>query len=57
MVDDLLATGGTAAATIELTRSFGVDLLGASFLIELEGLGGREKLPDVDITTVWSFPN
>ncbi|PMC75733.1 MULTISPECIES: adenine phosphoribosyltransferase [unclassified Brachybacterium] len=57
VVDDLLATGGTAAATIELTRSFGVDLLGASFLIELEGLGGREKLPDVDITTVWSFPN
>lgn len=58
VVDDLLATGGTAAATIELTRSFGVELVGASFLIELEGLGGREKLPaDVPVTTVWSIPD
>lgn len=57
VVDDLLATGGTAAATIELTRQFGVELLGASFLIELEGLDGRSKLPDVPLTTVWSIPN
>ena len=57
VVDDLLATGGTAAATVELTRTFGVELLGASFLIELEGLQGRERLPDVPITTVWSIPN
>lgn len=57
VVDDLLATGGTAAATVELTRTFGVELLGASFLIELEGLQGRDRLPDVPITTVWSIPN
>ncbi len=57
VVDDLLATGGTAAATVELTRRFGVELLGASFLIELEGLGGRDRLPDVPLTTLWSIPD
>ncbi len=57
VVDDLLATGGTAAATVELCRQFDVELLGASFLIELQGLNGRDRLPDVPITTVWSFPN
>lgn len=57
VVDDLLATGGTAAATVELARTFGVELLGASFLIELEGLQGRDRLPDVPVTTVWSIPN
>lgn len=57
VVDDLLATGGTAAATVELVREFGVELLGASFLIELQGLNGRNRLPDIPVTTVWSFPN
>ncbi|MFC7457780.1 adenine phosphoribosyltransferase [Brachybacterium sp. GCM10030267] len=57
VVDDLLATGGTAAATVELTRRFDVDLVGASFLIELEGLRGRDRLPGVPLTTVWSIPN
>lgn len=57
VVDDLLATGGTAAATVELVRSFDAELLGTSFLIELVGLGGRDRLPDVPVSTVWSFPN
>lgn len=57
VVDDLLATGGTAAATVELTRSFDVELVGASFLIELEGLHGRDRLPEVPLTTIWSIPN
>ncbi|WP_114856074.1 adenine phosphoribosyltransferase [Brachybacterium sp. YJGR34] len=57
VVDDLLATGGTAAATIELAHRFEVELLGASFLIELEGLGGRDKLPGVPLTAVWTLPN
>jgi adenine phosphoribosyltransferase len=56
VVDDLLATGGTAAATIELVRRFDVELLGASFLLELEALGGREQLPGVPLSTVWSIP-
>ena len=55
VVDDLLATGGTAAATIELARRFDVELLGASFLLELESLGGRERLPGVPLSVVWSI--
>lgn len=57
IVDDLLATGGTAAATVELARRFDVELLGASFLIELEGLEGRSRLPGIPLTTVWSISN
>lgn len=55
IVDDLLATGGTAAATLELTRRFGVEVLGATFLIELEALRGRELLPDVPLSAVWTI--
>ncbi len=57
VIDDLLATGGTARATVELVRAFGADVAGASFLIELTGLGGREQLTDVPFTAVWSVPN
>lgn len=53
LVDDLLATGGTAAATLELIRRFDAEVLGASFLIELAGLGGRARLPGVELSTVW----
>ncbi len=45
LIDDVLATGGTAAAAVELIEAIGGDLLGASFLIELGFLGGRSKLP------------
>ena len=44
IVDDLLATGGTAAATVGLVRGLGADVVGVQFLIELVGLGGRQKL-------------
>jgi len=44
VVDDLIATGGTARATIELARRAGGEVVGASFLIELAALGGRERL-------------
>lgn len=47
IVDDLLATGGTAAASIRLARDAGASVAGCSFLIELEALGGRKRL-DVD---------
>lgn len=43
--DDVLATGGTAAATAALIDRLGGRLLGCSFLIELSGLGGRKRLP------------
>lgn len=57
VVDDLLATGGTAAAAAELIGSFDVELLGVSFLVELEGLGGRDRIGDLPITTVWQIRN
>jgi adenine phosphoribosyltransferase len=44
IVDDLLATGGTARATCELVRRLGGDVRALTFLIELVGLNGRQKL-------------
>lgn len=47
IVDDLLATGGTAEAACKLIKKTGGNLVGIAFLIELEALNGREKLKDV----------
>ena len=44
VVDDVLATGGTARAAAELVRELGGELMGWSFLLEIGGLGGRGKL-------------
>ncbi len=56
--DDLLATGGTAAAAAELASKLGAEVIGFSFLIALEYLGGAEKLrpiaPDVHYLTGYS---
>jgi adenine phosphoribosyltransferase len=49
IVDDLLATGGTAAAAIRLAREAGGDLVGASFVIELPDLGGRKRLEQIGV--------
>ena len=46
LVDDLLATGGTAAAAIQLLESLGVDLIEVAFLVELSFLDGRKRLGD-----------
>ncbi len=46
IIDDLLATGGTAEAACKLVKKTGANLVGVGFLIELEGLNGREKLTD-----------
>lgn len=45
IVDDVLATGGTAAATVELVEQLGGEVLGLGFLIELTGLDGAARLP------------
>jgi adenine phosphoribosyltransferase len=55
LVDDLLATGGTAAAAIKLLDALGADLVGASFLIELKFLAGREKLFPHTVTSLLSY--
>ena len=52
MIDDLLATGGTMAACIELVRSLGGEIVGAAFLIELCFLKGREQFPGIPIHSV-----
>ena len=44
LVDDLLATGGTASASIALLRELGADIAAAAFIIELNFLGGRARL-------------
>ena len=46
LVDDLLATGGTAAASVELIQKAGGKLVGCGFVIELSGLQGRNRLPE-----------
>lgn len=45
IVDDLLATGGTAAAACNLVTKTGADIIGCGFVIELNDLNGRDKLP------------
>jgi adenine phosphoribosyltransferase len=52
LVDDLLATGGTAAAAIALLQKLGANLLEVSFLIELSFLKGREKLKGVPVRSL-----
>lgn len=55
LVDDLLATGGTARAVIELVRSMGATVEAAAFAIELSDLGGREKLDGVPVITAITY--
>ncbi|GAB4372753.1 MAG: adenine phosphoribosyltransferase [Elainellaceae cyanobacterium] len=45
IVDDLIATGGTAGATAKLVEQMGCDLIGFGFIIELQALNGRKNLP------------
>ena len=55
IVDDLMATGGTAAATVELVRRLEGNLVGAAFLVELEFLQGRSKVPGVEIFSLLKY--
>jgi adenine phosphoribosyltransferase len=55
VVDDLVATGGTAAAVVKLVENLGGEVLGAQFLIELAALGGRELLGGYDVHSVMTF--
>lgn len=55
IVDDLLATGGTVGATIDLVERFGTRIVGIAFLIELVDLHGRDKLKDYPICSLIQF--
>lgn len=55
VVDDLLATGGTASATAKLLHQIGCELVGFGFIIELCDLQGRKQLPDVPIVTLVEY--
>ena len=55
IVDDLLATGGTVKATIDLVESLGGVVAGCAFLIELAYLNGREKIKGYDIHAIMTY--
>ncbi|MEW6856085.1 adenine phosphoribosyltransferase [Streptococcus iniae] len=56
IVDDLLATGGTVKATIEMIQKLGGVVAGCAFLVELDGLNGRDALGDIDYKVLMNFP-
>ena len=56
IVDDLLATGGTAAATVSLVRQLGGEIVGLDFLVELKALGGRQKLVGYAVHSTIVYP-
>jgi len=55
IVDDLLATGGTAEVTAKLAASLGAEIAGLGFVVELEFLKGREKLKDYDVMSLLRY--
>jgi len=58
LVDDLIATGGTAAAAARLLRQLGAEIVAACFVIDLPDLGGRARLEamGIDVRTLIAFP-
>src|SRR5581483_956116 len=55
IVDDLLATGGTAAATVQLAKSLGAHVCGLGFVVELDFLNGRSKLQGCDVFSLLHY--
>lgn len=55
IVDDLLATGGTAAATAKLAHGLGAQIAGLAFVVELDFLNGREKLADYEVFSLLRY--
>jgi adenine phosphoribosyltransferase len=55
IVDDVLATGGTAAATVRLVERLGGVVAGLAFVVELPFLGGRNRLGDLDVVSLTTY--
>ena len=55
IVDDLLATGGTAYAAVELVRQLNANVVGCAFIIELTFLNGKDKLKDIEYSSIVQY--
>ncbi len=55
IVDDLLATGGTAEAAVRLVRRLGGEVIGGAFVVELVGLGGRARLSPMKVVSLVQY--
>lgn len=55
IIDDVIATGGTAVAAVELVKTLGAEIVGISFLIDLAFLGGSARLGDSPVHTVITY--
>ena len=55
IIDDLLATGGTAEATVKLAKSLGAEVAGLGFVVELDFLKGRDKLKGLDVFSILNY--
>lgn len=55
IVDDVIATGGTAKATTDLLTCIGCDIVAFGFIVELESLQGRNKLPNIPMVTLVNY--
>lgn len=55
IIDDVLATGGTASAAVELVNKLGGEVVGLGFLIELGFLKGRDRLPGLDVFSLVTY--
>jgi adenine phosphoribosyltransferase len=55
VVDDLLATGGTTAASVKLVERLGAEVVSLAFLIELVALGGRQQLAGRDVYALLAY--
>ncbi|MCX5775241.1 MAG: adenine phosphoribosyltransferase [Firmicutes bacterium] len=55
IIDDLLATGGTLAAVIRLIEKAGAQIVGIGFVVELQGLGGRQRFANFDIFSLVKY--
>ena len=56
IIDDLIATGGTTEAIVRLVKKEGGEIVKIGFVMELEGLKGKEKLKDYDVFSLISYP-